>query len=791
MKQLLLILSVFISVVSNAQNYTPSLENGMNLSPAVINQSLDARSFYRDPITGKKSQFLSKAEVLSYFNIPAKRIGYFPIVINWGGSRTSGVVSGGHDSLYMFIDGTNDTCLKNIFTFWAVAGSGGGSPTDTSHLSDRINLKKDKNDSTGVNGFTSRGRTQKMIDSVLLILNLRGLDATLGTDSISNHGIFLNTSNTLSGFNAYFFGDSETVGYQLENPSTQAWPIVLCNRLGLTAINNAVSGWTLQTMPFGSGSMEANLSSLPTKGSSDKFLFFAFGVNDHRWMGVGFDTATFRSVYNTVLDAAIAKNWIASQIVLVSPFYIPTKTYKTDSAGYSFTQASSQLRNQQFGSVVQSIATARGMKFVNGYISVQSSGADVLIQEDSLHLNLFGNISVANSVGIIVDTIKQAGNKFAVNGTVQLGKIKYTTPLNNGIYNLGLTLDGYLGLISDIQANSLRVTNGASFGDHVSARSLSLDEYTPTPTSGVHFHLSRFPSQANAFFGVVGDFGSNEYGRLHLCPFSGGTLVVGSTGFTNNGSSFQVYGGAYIQSILLAEATTLPTGSGGAVWRIGGSMYIYDTDGGVVNLGYNSSPVTIGSSGTDGLHFLNVKENAKFWKGIAIGPGINSGLDVRLKIDSGNNLIAPIRFTPHNKILNDIIDGSFEFDSLRYYISAAGDRDTIAGRKWVFNNFPKKLDIDTAKQNIRNEIAGLPTVTQTISGSYSTTGAATTIFTVTIGATMDNDTYRVNVTPTSALSAAFFYVTNKTTTTFDVVYLAGLTGAVSFDWAVFPDTIPL
>jgi len=30
------------------------------------------------------------------------------------------------------------------------------------------------------------------------------------------------------------------------------------------------------------------------------------------------------------------------------------------------------------------------------------------------------------------------------------------------------------------------------------------------------------------------------------------------------------------------------------------------------------------------------------------------------------------------------------------------------------------------------------------------------------------------VTPTSALSAALFYVTNKTTTTFDVTYLAGI-----------------
>lgn len=72
-----------------------------------------------------------------------------------------------------------------------------------------------------------------------------------------------------------------------------------------------------------------------------------------------------------------------------------------------------------------------------------------------------------------------------------------------------------------------------------------------------------------------------------------------------------------------------------------------------------------------------------------------------------------------------------------------------------------------------------------ISGSFSGVGTATTVFTVTIGTTQANNTYKVQVTPTSVLSAALFYVTNKTTTTFDVTYMAGLTGTVTFDWGVF------
>lgn len=72
------------------------------------------------------------------------------------------------------------------------------------------------------------------------------------------------------------------------------------------------------------------------------------------------------------------------------------------------------------------------------------------------------------------------------------------------------------------------------------------------------------------------------------------------------------------------------------------------------------------------------------------------------------------------------------------------------------------------------------------SGSVSQVGAATTVFTVTIGATQANTTYKVNVTPTNLLAAAVFYVTNKTTTTFEVTYISGLTGTVNFDWILAP-----
>lgn len=70
----------------------------------------------------------------------------------------------------------------------------------------------------------------------------------------------------------------------------------------------------------------------------------------------------------------------------------------------------------------------------------------------------------------------------------------------------------------------------------------------------------------------------------------------------------------------------------------------------------------------------------------------------------------------------------------------------------------------------------------TLSNSYSATGTATTSFTVTLGVTEPNNTYEVFITPTSLLGTTSYYVSAKTTTTFTVTYVTGLTGTLTFDW---------
>ena len=70
------------------------------------------------------------------------------------------------------------------------------------------------------------------------------------------------------------------------------------------------------------------------------------------------------------------------------------------------------------------------------------------------------------------------------------------------------------------------------------------------------------------------------------------------------------------------------------------------------------------------------------------------------------------------------------------------------------------------------------------SGSYSQAVVAVTTFTVTLTSTQQNTNYGVIITPTNLLSSPVHYVTNKTLTSFDVVYPGALTGTVAFDWVL-------
>lgn len=77
-----------------------------------------------------------------------------------------------------------------------------------------------------------------------------------------------------------------------------------------------------------------------------------------------------------------------------------------------------------------------------------------------------------------------------------------------------------------------------------------------------------------------------------------------------------------------------------------------------------------------------------------------------------------------------------------------------------------------------------PIVAYSIHGNSTTTGSATTSVTVTIGQTMPNSNYYVSISPQDLVTAVNWYISAKTTTTFTVTFISGLTGSINFDWNI-------
>lgn len=178
---------------------------------------------------------------------------------------------------------------------------------------------------------------------------------------------------------------------------------------------------------------------------------------------------------------------------------------------------------------------------------------------------------------------------------------------------------------------------------------------------------------------------------------------------------------------------SLPAGSGEFL-NSGGSF-------GIIAYG-GSSYIAFGTNGAN--------ERMRLDAGGLLGIGVTvptAFLHLRAGTASANT--APAKYSAGTN-LTAIENGAFEYNGSRAFLSSGGTRQNLL---------------------------------QGVSGSFSqAVGVPTTVFTVTFGGTQPNATYQVVVTPTAALSAALFYVTNKTTTTFDVTYLAGLTGTVEFDY---------
>lgn len=199
-----------------------------------------------------------------------------------------------------------------------------------------------------------------------------------------------------------------------------------------------------------------------------------------------------------------------------------------------------------------------------------------------------------------------------------------------------------------------------------------------------------------------------------------------------------------------------------------------------------------------GVPLFTIDKDKCYFQGVPLGintttPAADLEVDGTFKYVTGNEGIG--------KILTSNGNGTADWQSSSVHVNVSalgqigygsGATNTLTGSS-DFTYYPGNgLQVDGfnfssggEKQVVASDgTGGLYWKEPELSGHYSGVGTATTTFTVTFGGTQPNNNYKVGITPRNPTAAALYYVTNQTTTTFDVMYLAGLTGTVTFDWVL-------
>jgi len=260
--------------------------------------------------------------------------GQVPVYNSTSGNWEAGTVSGGSGS-----PGGSTTQIQynNAGSFAGESGivrSGTGSIT----LSGKL-----------VSGDTVRAKT----------LLARGL-LTVGDN-------FTSTLDTIT-----FFGNSITEGYwAFPTVPTARWTTQTSYYYGSFEDNKGISN---TRMSGGTNAMEGRTAEIPTYTATRRYLVFDYGVND---ANNAVDTTTFKTAFAGVIDAATAKGWPTTRIVIASPTLTGI--------------VSGCVRCRDFVSASKNVALAKSTKYVDMFNGMLTEGGRATIHPDSVHPTVFGH----------------------------------------------------------------------------------------------------------------------------------------------------------------------------------------------------------------------------------------------------------------------------------------------------------------------------------------------------------------------------------------------------------------
>lgn len=494
---------------------------------------------------------------------------------------------------------------------------------------------------------------------------------------------------------------------------------------------------------------DATFAAIETGKINPKYAIVGLGTNN---AAAGQLLASFQTDYNVLINSLVSQNIIP--ILLTIP-PSTNSTYNTAINGYNAWIISNYTGLYQVIDVNSAISTATDLA---DSVHLNSVGAVKFAEKIIAELRTIGLINTFNPLAKIGDDFSGTG------GSGYLGiRAQSSDPAALGVTGTRLFSDAN-GDFSFRKTNGSDVFSRRFIGTITANRSYTLDDRT-----------GRF---------VTSELTSG-YGYLFQKPTvpSGATLIGSSWGqsLTGTGSEAAVaFEIAPTFTSVAANPITFKIRNGRVdllttTNQI--STYLLNVTNGTNNKVANfQSSVSAGSTAVDLINSAaaNVANRSEIGMYVVNSGGSAKGITFKSGLSTT---------TAGSEISALEIWGNQASTTQAKYFQFVGDKFQIINSPTTSAGTYDFLVRNTSS----GEVEKIASTTMPFKGTYSTTGTATTTFTVTIGRTMANTNYVATPVPTNMLSAVLFYVTNKTTTTFDIVVVgAGLTGTVAYDFTVTP-----
>ena len=246
----------------------------------------------------------------------------------------------------------------------------------------------------------------------------------------------------------YWFGDSHTAG-SYATPTSRRYSTLASKRLGYYEVNYGYGGAPLQ-------GNDTILPHIPNYSYPSKaYLVFNYGTNDAIFNNSSpgsWDTTSFKTQYNKVIDTCIARGWPLSRILIM--------TFE-----YSFVNSGFVNNFLNYRTAIKTFANSKGTLLLDVWGSETNqpgAGGYFIIGTDGYHPNNTGYAYTADLLcGTLKGSVQYQNQNFVVNGIAEFQSVYLKNLDTLSIPSSLIGLDS-LGKIKGVRSNAYIPNNSST-----------------------------------------------------------------------------------------------------------------------------------------------------------------------------------------------------------------------------------------------------------------------------------------------------------------------------------------